>query len=52
MRRAFHKLTGQKSDKNAAEAEATATNSTTDTPVDDTAFGLNMWVEGVNPVVE
>lgn len=52
MRRGLRKLIGGGSDKNVVEAAATAANSATDASLDNTAFGLNTWVEGVNPVVE
>jgi hypothetical protein len=52
MRRVFRKLTTRKSDEDAAEAKAKAANSTTDASLDDTAWGLDVWIEGVDPVVE
>ena len=52
MDRVLRKFNGWKSDKSVTKAEAEAASSTTDITIDNTAFGLKTWVEGVEPVVE
>ena len=53
MRRVFRLIKEGTSGGNDVEAEPAAnSNRTTDAPVDDTAWGLSVWVEGVNPEVE
>jgi hypothetical protein len=53
MRRRLRDLLTSKSDKKAGEATATElADRTIDAPLDDTAWGLDVLVEGVDPVVE
>jgi hypothetical protein len=53
MRRGIRGLFQRKSDKKKGEASVTedATDAT-DELVDETALGLEVWVQGVNPTVE
>ena len=47
MRRGIRKLLVRKSDKETSQAAAAE-----DEAIDDTALGLEVWVEGVDPTVE
>ena len=53
MRRAIRNLLGGNSDEKSGQAAATedATDAI-DESHDDTALGLDVWVQGVNPLVE
>ena len=53
MRRAVGNLLLRKSDKKSGQAAvAEDADDAVDDPLDDTALGLDVWVQGVNPTVE
>ena len=53
MRRGIRNILQRKSDKTAGQAATTEdADDTADEPLDDTALGLDVWVQGVNPIVE
>jgi hypothetical protein len=53
MRRGIRNLLVRKSDKKTGQAAvAEDADDAVDDPLDDTALGLDVWVQGVNPIVE
>jgi hypothetical protein len=53
MRRGLRNLLVRKPDKKTGEAAiAEDANDAVDDPLDDAALGLDVWVQGVNPIVE
>jgi hypothetical protein len=53
MLRGIRNLLERKSDKKAGQAAATEdADDVADEPLDNTALGLDVWVQGVNPIVE
>ena len=53
MRRSIQNLLGRRSDEKAGQAAAGEdADDAVDDPFDDTALGLDVWVQGVNPIVE
>lgn len=53
MRRGIRNLLERKSDKKAGQAAVTEdADDAANEPPDDTALGLDVWAQGVNPIVE
>jgi len=53
MRRRIQNLLGGKSDKKTSQAAAAEdADDAVDDPLDNNALGLDVWVQGINPIVE